>query len=170
MKKRTVLICLVSLMFYLLPSCATQQITQEQCTKNSRVKLAVFTFQNDTYGAADEITHRYRASCFQVVERVDLSKKVSEMQLQSSGLTEYQQIEAGKIANIDFIVVGSAYTETKQHYQNPIANKNPIAAFVDGLERGLSGTYVYASIRVIDVKTARVIETNPKILIRKISY
>jgi len=140
--------------------------------RNQKIKIAVFPFQNDYYGATDSIIAVFLKFGFQVVERAELYRVFDEMKLQMSGITEYEQIQAGKILNVDRIILGSVYTKYVPYYpSNSPPATDPYSAFasgfVEGLNRGQAGTYIYANIRTIDPQTGQVLSADTDVFIRK---
>lgn len=152
-----------------IPACAGARISQEQCIKNQSLKLAVFTFQNDVYGATDTVAYNLHQACYQIIERSQIANVISEINFQASGMTESQQLHIGSILNVDYIVTGSAFTVSQSYQQNPYANANAFSAVIDGLARGMAGTYLRANVRFINVRTGRVDAIENNINLRKIA-
>lgn len=174
----------ILILILLLTSCGTtnrakaDKTRNENCARNQKIKIAVFPLQNDVYGATDEIISRFHQECFQVVERMEISKIVDEMKLQASGLTENAQLEIGKLLNVNAIIAGSVYTITVPYYpsptQPPPSNVNAVgyafgAGVGEALKRMQTGTTLYANYRIIDARTGRILKVITDEKIRKIS-
>jgi len=161
----------------LMAGCATAPIiTQEEYLKNQNTKVAIYPLQNDYYGATDSIIAELYKLGFQVVERTELYRVLSEMKFSMSGMTEYDQIEAGKLLNVDVIIVGSVYTKYKPYYPEQyipdFSNKYDYIRkaghdIAEGIKQSQSGLYIYANIRTIDVKTGKIIKAVSDVFIRK---
>ncbi|PKM99549.1 MAG: hypothetical protein CVU78_05785 [Elusimicrobia bacterium HGW-Elusimicrobia-2] len=148
---------------------------------DAKTCVAVFPFQNDNWGVTEKIISDYMGMGYKVVERNELSKITNEWKISLSGLTENKCIEVGNILNADYIIVGSAYSTYQpgvkpspgQYLQaygaleprKPGQLISPIApsliavseyksAFQDYQQN--TGTFVYASFRIIDVKTGEI--------------
>ena len=143
--------------------------TKEQYLQNQNIKVAIFPFDNDYYGVTDLMVDDAIKDGFQVVERAELSKVFNEMKLQMSGITENEKVQAGKILNVDIIIVGSVYTEDRPYNSPNLSGNEGLlkALLLSSMASKKSGTYVYASMRAIDVQTGQVISAAPNIFIRK---
>lgn len=151
------------LFLQILQGCAT--ISREKYLQNQQIKIAVFSLQNDLYGATDEVIAKYHKEGYRIVERAELYRVFDEMQLQMSGITEYEAVKCGKILNVDYIILGSAYTNYIPPPSEPksygtTAWSGAAVGFAYGLGLGLSGTWCYANIRWIKVETGEVIKTD----------
>ncbi len=170
-------ILVLILLSLIICGCATTpQITREQYLQNQNIKIAVFPFQNDAYGVTDSIISAFCEAGFQVVERTELYRIFDELKLQMSGVTEYEQIKAGRILNVDYIILGSVYTVYKPYYQEQYipdtSNKydwigKTVHNTAEAIKQSSSGLYIYANFRKIDVQNGQVIKVFTDVLIRK---
>lgn len=179
---KTVKFFTILVLVLILTSCAANRARIEQkkkdnCERNQQIKIAIFPFKNDDYGATDEIINRFYQECFQIVERSQISKIAEEMKIQDSGLTESNQQEIGKILNVNAIIVGSVYTINVPYYPTPAQQPPPGTNDIgwnfgqglgEGMKRALSGTTVYANFRIVDVRTGRILKVFTDQKIRKI--
>jgi len=160
-----------------LIGCATAPIiTPEQYSKNQNTKVAVYPLQNDYYGATDAVIANLYKLGYQMVERIELYRVLDEMKFSMSGMTEYDQIEAGKILNVDVIIVGSVYTKNQPYYPEQyipdFSNKYDFIRkfghdIAEGIKQDQAGLYIYANLRTIDVKTGKIIKAVSDVFIRK---
>jgi len=165
----------------ILSGCVANRVylTHEELEQNSKIHIAVFPFANDYYGVTEKIIAEHLEYGYIVVERAEIYKIIDELKLQMSGITEYDMIKAGKLMNVDIIIIGMAYSEYKPYipptptYQPP--PQSPAEAFGQGLSAGIaqgiqerkSGTFIYASFRVIRVETGEVIRSLDNFFIRR---
>lgn len=147
--------------------------------RSAKRTVIVVPFKGDNYGVTEKLISSLIKDGYRVVERNELSRVFEEMKLQMSGATEYEYVKTGKILNAGFIIIGSAYTVYKeyippptQQYQQPQNLGESIGqgfaqGFMQGIQESKAGTYVYASLRWIDVSTGEVVDSQNDILVSK---